>query len=267
MRRPLPSSSFTPLALLGVLAACADGPAGAGERAALDMSVTVDRAQVGVPPAENLPNPVSSPAAGGLVIGSGRDTIVVTRAQLVLREIELELADGEPCPADARRDDDDDDCEEIERGPVLFDLPLTGATASRLSVDVPAGRYDELEVRIHKVEGGDDDDRAFLQRHPDFRGISARLEGRYNGRAFTYVTDVNGKLELDFRPPLEVGRAGTNVTLAVDLARWFARGGRTGGLYDPAEANGPGPVRAFVNNNIRASLRAMRDRNRDGRED
>jgi hypothetical protein len=37
---------------------------------------------------------------------------------------------------------------------VLVDLLLTVATASRRSVDVSAGRHDELEVRSHKVEGG-----------------------------------------------------------------------------------------------------------------
>ncbi len=266
----MPLSFLRPGALVLVastLAACSDSAVvDAGDRARLELSATVDRAQGGTTRSDNLPSPAAT--AAGLVIASGRDTILITRAQLVLREIELELADDRSCSAIARPgDDDDDDCGEIERGPVLFDLPLTGATASRLAVDVPAGRYDELEVKIHKVEGGDADDRAFLQRFPDFRGVSARLEGRYNGQPFTFLTDVNGKVELEFRPPLEVGPQGMNVTLAVDLARWFARGGAAGGLYSPALANVPGEARSRVEGNIRASFRAMRDRNRDGRDD
>jgi hypothetical protein len=265
----VPLSFLRPGALVLVastLAACSDSAVvDAGDRARLELSATVDRAQGGATRSDNLPSPAAT--AAGLVIASGRDTILITRAQLVLREIELELADDRSCSAIARPGDDDDDCGEIERGPVLFDLPLTGATASRLAVDVPAGRYDELEVKIHKVEGGDADDRAFLQRFPDFRGVSARLEGRYNGQSFTFLTDVNGKVELEFRPPLEVGPQGMNVTLAIDLARWFARGGATAGLYSPALANVPGEARSRVEGNIRASFRALRDRNRDGRDD
>lgn len=247
------------------LTGCADSNTASGDRSPLDLSVAVDRSQAGTTRTDNVPTPAAT--AAGLVIASGRDTIVVTKAQLVLREIELEFADDRPCSAAARPDDDDDDCGEIERGPVLFDLPLTGAVASRLSVDVPAGRYKELEVKIHKVEGNDSDDRTFLQRNPDFRGVSARLEGRYNGQAFIFVTDVNAKMELDFRPPLEVGAQGTNVTLAVDLGRWFMRNGATGGLWNPALANTSGEARSRVENNIRASFRAMRDRNKDGRDD
>jgi hypothetical protein len=256
------------VALAGVtLTGCADSNTASGDRSLLDLSVAVDRAQVGTTRADNVPTPAATPA--GLVIASGRDTIVITKAQLVLREIELEFADDRPCSAAARPDDDDDDddCGEIERGPVLFDLPLTGAVASRLSVDVPEGRYEELEVKIHKVEGNDSDDRTFLQRNPDFRGVSARLEGRYNGQAFIFVTDVNAKMELEFRPPLEVGAQGTNVTLAVDLGRWFMRNGATGGLWSPALANTPGEARSRVESNIRASFRALRDRNKDGRDD
>jgi hypothetical protein len=38
-------------------------------------------------------------------------------------------------------------------------------------------------------------------------------------------------------------------------------------LYNPAEANVPGLVRAKVQNAIRFAFRAFRDANRDGKED
>jgi hypothetical protein len=40
-----------------------------------------------------------------------------------------------------------------------------------------------------------------------------------------------------------------------------------GGLYNPADANAPGLIRAKVQNAIRSAFRAFRDRNRDGKDD
>jgi hypothetical protein len=235
-----------------------------GDRTRVELSVAVDRPAAGATRTDN--QPAAAPSAAGIVIASGRDTIVVTRAQLVLREIELEFAGAQVCSAIAR-EDGSDTCGELSRGPVLFDVPVSGATASRLSVPVPTGRYEELEVSIHAVRGGDDAERTFLQANPELRGVSARVEGRYNGAPFTFLTDVGSKIELEFAPPLEVGAQGANITLAVDIARWFARGGATGGLFNPAQANTPGSVRSTVEGNIRASFKALRDRNKDGRED
>ena len=106
---------------------------------------------------------------------------------------------------------------------------------------------------------------AFQKANPDFRDISVRLEGTYNGKAFTFVNDVEAKLNVPLTAPLAIKAGGDNVTVTLDLAPWFVNA--SGGLYNPADANTAGVVRAKVQNAIRASFRAFRDKNRDGKED
>jgi hypothetical protein len=56
----------------------------------------------------------------------------------------------------------------------------------------------------------------------------------------------------------------TNVTLRLDVARWFVSGTA---LVDPATANKGGLNENLVRDNIRASIDAFRDDDRDGHDD
>jgi hypothetical protein len=49
------------------------------------------------------------------------------------------------------------------------------------------------------------------------------------------------------------------------MSSWFTK--PAGGLYNPAEGNVSGMVRAKIQNNIRAAFRAFRDKDRDGKDD
>lgn len=176
-----------------------------------------------------------------LVIARGNDTIVVTRAQFVVREVELERVNAD-CDADDddRRSDDrsrENDCAELEIGPFLVDVPVTGATAGVLSVDIPEGTYDEVEFEIKKVSSSIDGDRAFRQAHPDFRDISLRIEGRDNGMPFVFVSAAEAEVELPLGAPLVVGRDGDRLTVSLDMGTWFVN--PSGGLFQP----GPGQHR------------------------
>ncbi|MCK7521644.1 MAG: hypothetical protein MZV64_30150 [Ignavibacteriales bacterium] len=71
-----------------------------------------------------------------------------------------------------------------------------------------AGTYDRLEFEIHKPEDdGDADDAAFLAAHPDFRRISIRVTGTYNGTPFAYTTDLSEEQERALVPPLSLSTA------------------------------------------------------------
>lgn len=228
--------------------------------------------------------PAVSQAAEGLTITRGTDVIVITDAQIVVKDVKLKRSsavcvdDDDDDDDDSRKsssnrgapgakddDDDDDECPTIRVGPYLVDVPVTGADAGRVSVAVPEGTYSSVRFRIHKVTSSDSADRAFRQANPDFRDISVRLEGTYNGRPFTFVSDVNASLEVPLKEPLTIGSAADNVTVTIDVALWFMN--PSGGLYSPALANTPGMVQAKVQNNIRNAFRAFRDRNRDGKDD
>lgn len=194
--------------------------------------------------------------------GAG-NVLVIEQVQLVLREIELKRVEttttcGEAVSGEA--------CEKLEAGPLLLDLPLGGAggAARTFSVAVDTGTFNEIEFDIHKPEGSDD--AAFIQAHPDFDGVSVKVTGTYNGTAFNYVTDLDSEEEIELDPPLVVAAASaTDLTLFVDLNGWFRDG--AGDLLDPASATSGGPNEGLVTNNIKRTLRAFEDENRDGTDD
>lgn len=204
------------------------------------------------------------PAVAGFqddTIASGADTIIVTSVEIVLREIELERPEGAGC-SDAL-DGDDDACEELELGPVLISLPLDGSVATEIAVDVPPASYTEIEFEVHKVEGDDPEDEAFLAEHPDFEGLSIRVAGTFNGQPFAFETDLNVEQEIEFSPPLVITEESqTNVTILVALDEWFRA--PNAALYDPATGNKGGENESEIKENITQSFEAFEDDDRDG---
>jgi hypothetical protein len=191
--------------------------------------------------------------------GSG-NTLTFESVQLVMREIELERVESSV----ACGDDDSDDCEELEFGPVLVDVPLGAGPARALSVEVTPGLYEKLEFEIHKPESSDD--AAFIAANPDFDGVSVRVTGTYNGTPFTYTSDLDVEQEQELSPPLEVVDAqATELTLLVNIDNWFRTEG--GVLLDPASANDGQPNEGQVKSNIETSLNAFEDDDRDGDDD
>lgn len=201
-------------------------------------------------------------------IADGTNTLLIDSAAVVLRKIELQSADTAQgaCHPDDDTERPDDDCEEIKLAPVLVDLPLGGTTAERqFTVEIPAGTYDELEFKIHKLTSSSRD-AALLAQHPEFANASIRLKGTFNGTPFTFLSDVTAEYEQELSPPLVIAAAGaTDLTINVDLDSWFRPNGTT--LINPATANKGQPNESVVANRIRASFKGFEDKNRDGRED
>jgi hypothetical protein len=198
--------------------------------------------------------------------GSG-NTLTFESVQLVMREIELERAESSVACGDddsTEGDDGSDDCEELEFGPVLVDVPLGAGPARALSVEVTPGLYEKLEFEIHKPESSGD--AAFIAANPDFDGVSVRVIGTYNGTPFTYMSDLDVEQEQEFAPPLEVVDAqATELTLLVNIDNWFRTEG--GVLLDPASANDGQPNEGQVKSNIETSLNAFEDDDQDGDDD
>jgi hypothetical protein len=194
--------------------------------------------------------------------GSG-NKLVITQVQLVLREIELKRVDE----TSGCEGTEHDACEKLEVGPVLLDLPLgTPGAARSFSVPVAAGSYDEIEFEIHKPSDDEASDAAFVRAHPDFAGVSVKVDGTFNGQAFTYVTDLDAEEEIELSPPLVTSdAAATDLTLFVDLDKWFRDG--TDNLVDPASANAGQANEGLVESNIRGTLHAFEDEDHDGMDD
>lgn len=239
----------SPLLFAALAAACGDstGPS----RSAMSLSFST-RA------------PAVSQAAGSLAssadvtVSGGGNTLVITKAQIVLEQIELKRSASVSCPDSASRDDD---CEELQFGPVLVDLPLTSNVSAPLTVSVPAGTYREIELEVHRV-GTDARDAAFRTANPAFSDISIRLEGTFNGTPFVYTSRLDAELEMELEPPVVVDEAGGNITVQIDISSWF----RTGAdVIDPRTANEGGVNEGIVKEQIKRSFHAVEDDDRDGR--
>jgi len=192
----------------------------------------------------------------------GQNELIIDRAEVVLREIELERVETEDCDSSVHNDD----CEEFEVGPVLVDLPLNGQTETHVTVNAPPGSYDEIEFEIHKVSNDDPEDADFRALHPDMVGQSIRVTGTFNGESFTYETDLDVEQEHDLNPPLVIDESGSvNVTVLIDVSMWFVDG--SGNLVDPQTANKGGDNEGLVKENIKQSVEAFEDDDHDGDDD
>ncbi len=246
----LPVLALT-LATLGLLAGCDGGPTGPGGAGSKSVSLSF-----GLKGGSASPAPGLFAAGYELTDGLG-NTLVITSAELVLREIEFERVDAPDCDLAV----EEDACEDFEVGPYLVALPLDGSVSLEITAAIDTGTYDEIEFDIHKVSDGDPANDEFLAANPDFADISIRVMGTYNGVAFEYTSDLNEEQEIELTSPLVVTpeSGAVNATLIVDLDTWF-RLPIAGDLIDPSDPSYENQVK----DNIRDSLEGFRDDDHDG---
>jgi hypothetical protein len=278
--------ALVPALLLGTagLAACGDSTGtSSGPQGQVTMSVASQPRTSVTPSRASFAVTSSTPGT----FSDGTNTLVLTKVQLVVRKIELEqhtavcaqVAVSAAISADqgsnGGSDDpagddhggatgDDDGCAELKLGPVLLDVPVTTTGAQQtLSVNLPAGNYDEFKFQIHKPEGSND--QAFLAANPDFAGTSIHVEGTWNGTPFTFNSGLTAVQKVELAQPLAVAEnQATDLTVLVDVSQWFVSGGI---LLDPSTGNSGRPNQSVIENNIRASFHAFEDHDHDGEDD
>lgn len=223
-----------------VAAACGDGN-GPGGNANVQVSFATQR-PTGVQPSVAAPDTVVQ----------GTDTLILTKAEIVLREIELKRQEVPNCDTDA--------CEKFEAGPVLVDLPLDPGVRQVFEATIPAGTYVEIEFDLHKPDDSDPQDQAFIAANPAFADISVRVQGTWNGQPFVFTTDLNVEQELALVPPIIIADASsaTNITILLSVPDWFRR--MDGSLIDPTNAGDAD----LIEENIKNSVEAFEDPDRDG---
>lgn len=273
-------AAIAALALAGGVAACGEsttGPGSAGD-GAVSLSFSV-RAAPSASAAVNGPVSTAFPSPSfDIMLNDGTNTLEITRVAMVLREIELERqfdecddsSSGSSGSDDSGSDSSSDDgrCEELSFGPELVELPVDGTTERMITLpNVEPDIYDEVEFDIHKPSDDTQADRDFLRANPAFDDVSIRVEGRYNGTSFLYLTDLNEEQEIELVDPIVVGpgAAPVNVTLSIDVSSWFMRADGT--LIDPATANKGGPNENLVEDNIENSIEGFEDDDFDGEDD
>ena len=252
-------SVWAVLGLAATFAACSDGT-GLSDNGPGQVSLSITTTLAGGPAASSA----MFMLAGADTLTDGQNRLVITQAELVLREIELERISDDACDSLAV---DHDSCEKFETGPILLDLPLDGSVEQVLAIVPDTGTYDEIEFELHKVSNDDPEDAAFRTAYPDMVGKSIRIQGSYNGQPFTYENDINDEQEYDLVPPLVVDEMTTevNVTLSIDIDSWFRT--MAGDLVNPQSGNKGGDNESLVNENIKNSFQAFEDDDHDGEDD
>ncbi|MBI2404259.1 MAG: hypothetical protein HYV20_16285 [Gemmatimonadetes bacterium] len=198
-------------------------------------------------------------AAASDTLTDGTNTLIITKAEIVLREVELKQQEAANCDVEPAG------CEDVEFGPVVVDLPLGRGAQQQFFVEIPPGTYRAIEFEIHKVSS--DDPATFRQQYPYLADQSIRVQGTYNDQPFTFLTDLNVEQTLLFNPLLVVTdtTTATNVTILVSLAAWFV--GPDHKLRDPATGNKGGVNESMIKENIKQSMEAFEDHDFDGQSD
>jgi len=259
MQKSMTGAGFV---LAAALAACSSN-SGAG---ALTLNAMVPKSKV----AGALSAVSATSSASGLSLSDGQNTLVLTSAEVVLRGIKFDHADGTiGCSAGGVTDASgegssakDGECEDFKAEPMILALPLNGSVSRQVTANVAAGSYKKVSFKVHKL-GGDALDKALQSSRPDMQGVSVLVKGTLNGAAFTYISNLEAEQEIELNPPMQVSADGSQVgvTLSVDAAGWFVG---SGAVLDPRQAGVGGALEETVRRNIEASFEGFEDNDHDG---
>lgn len=186
------------------------------------------------------------------------DSVKITKATILLREIKFKT-----------QSDSSDGL--YKTTPLIFELNLTGSIQNLGELTVPFGTYTRLEFDIHKAEAADTTAMTSEQRvkmRPFFAGnnkYSIIIEGNtYTGgvaTAFVYKSGLNVKQKITLSAPLIITESDPvfNATMVISSFGWFLN---NSAFLDPADSHNV----TLIDNNIRQSVRAIKDKNKDGNE-
>jgi hypothetical protein len=200
--------------------------------------------------------------SASIQLGTGANSLTINQAQVVLSKIEL--APSGTCGTPGERDD----CDELQAGPALVELPLDGTTKVVLDGAVPPGSYTALHAKLDAVKPDENEAgvSAFLVAHPDWKGISVKVTGVFTDAKsqthnFTFASEADAEIEAAFQPAITVAAGTSHITVSVDVASWFKD--KTGAVIDPTD-----PANAHaIDHNVQLSFRTFEDQDRDGIDD
>ena len=189
-------------------------------------------------------------------IGDGVNTLDLTSLSLTLDEIKLERSESEEDgdsdgESDGAAGDSDSEADSDSDGPgdadfggtdsVTIEIPLDGDVVTEVTVPVPAGAYEELEMDV----------------------ASVRFTGSFNGEAVDVIVPLDLEVETEFELALVVDES-INLTVALDLNAWLREADGT--VIDPRLLATDEAMRARLIQRIAVSLNAFEDEDGDGDE-
>lgn len=231
------------LLLTGLLGGC-----GSGSTGTVTMSSKYSSAAFAV--SRNVP-PMIRGAASAI------DSIVVTRARFVLRDIKFKTQS---------------DSSNFRALPFVLELNLAGSVQDISSVDVPFGTYRRVEFDVHKIGSGEVSalpagDRAqfadFLEGERYSIILTCKVYRPGGMEEVIFRSRGSAKQKIDLSPELVVSTSDpvARVTLRVGAGGWFADG--HGGLLDPADSGND----SKISDNLKDSIHVFKDHNHDGNPD
>jgi hypothetical protein len=203
-----------------------------------------------------------APSGASFAAVAGEE-VIVDKVELVLSHIELAKA---VASCTTGRKGSEGECEDIQLDPMLVSVPVSSTVKTLVTTPVPEGIYGAFHATIDVVRPGDDQQgaKAFLDANPGFAGVSLKVYGTYkkSGAAdqkFVYTSTAKGEIETEFAPPLDVSKSNMNVTVELDVSGWFRSPTGVINPISPTSADA-----AMIDANIRKSLKAFEDNDKDG---
>jgi len=140
--------------------------------------------------------------------------------------------------------------EGVKAGPFVVYLNLNGTTTDFAVADIPAGFYNEIKFKIHKVEGSEiPPDPEFKEGENESQRYSVIVKGKYNNVPFIYKSRKPAHQKVRLDSLLEVvENTLTDLTITVDPGSWFLNGTTE---LDPTDSTNFN----LIDNNIARSFR------------
>ncbi len=225
---------------------------------------------------------VKSGSAKLSAVPTGSGTAKLDNLYLVVKELELTKAPaavaptGPTGPSGPSGPSSGHDVEEIEAGPYVLEVNI-GDTNLQTAIPaslVPAGSYKGIEFEIHRVRNTEKLNVQATRGGVKLDGLSIVLEGTCTAPATgtpatspaptPFAVTSTMEVEVEYESPVTIAEGSTaNLTLAFDASTWLA--GPNGTTLDPCL--GDPKVNAKIIANVKASLRAFGDDDRDGDDD
>jgi hypothetical protein len=212
---------------------------------------------------------LKSSAAAAVAAPAAPSSVTLSRLYLVVKQLELEKGSA-PATAPATGTTGGSsapstkELQDLEIGPfvVVVDLTATGLQVAIPDITIPEGSYKGLEFEIHRVRSGEKLNVPVTKGGVDLVGVSMVLEGTCAGSTDFSVTSAM-EVEVEYETAIVVGKdTKNNVTFQFDTTKWLT--GPSGAL-DPCVKNDA--VYAQIAANVKASLRAFDDDDRNGLDD
>jgi hypothetical protein len=178
------------------------------------------------------------------VTGNGH-TVDVQQVDATFDKVKLERvhrSGEEDSDAENEQDSDSKNDEAFGASNITVALPLDSGSVSPITQEIPAGTYDELQLRARAL----------------------RVRGTYDGQVFDVTVPVNAKIETKLEPPFTVTSSTDrpNITVKIEVPAWFRNA--DGSVVDPRRLTTDESQRQAFVKRVRASFRSFKDKDRDG---